>query len=261
MPTSRARRRAATKVAASPATHRRAPSSGTRRAATVGSRRATTAATSSPWRTTTTCRHDGRECTVEACAKGVATSTPQPAGTPCSQDDGRFCSAAGTCQFCAPLDDACTDPGPGEPNDTQETAHSFGEITDDDDAGSRFCAALSATDTVDWYTYTGRDDFLAEVDPSRTIGAEDDVPLGELRICKFVACLEGPTVFTCPDGTTPDVAPGGQQGCCAQSQIELSDDFLADLCSDTSDDDAQVWIRVERVGDAACIPYDLAYHF
>ncbi len=75
---------------------------------------------------------------------------------------------------------------------------------------------------------------------------------GALRICKFVACVEGPTTFTCPGETTPEIAPGGQQGCCAASLVDISDDFLDDLCSASGDDDAQVWIRVDRVSGLQC---------
>ena len=102
---------------------------------------------------------------------------------------------------------------------------------------------------------------IAEVGPGRTLSPQDDQPAGGLRVCKYVACVEGPTVFTCPEGTTTDVAEGGQQGCCAPSLVDISDDFLDDLCSDTGDDDAPVWIEVERIGDAPCVPYDLDFHY
>jgi len=74
----------------------------------------------------------------------------------------------------------------------------------------------------------------------------------------YFACLYTPTSSSCPSGTTPDTAPGGQPGCCSTQPWDY-DPCLGNV---GDDGDAQVWIKVERTGVGnTCAPYALGLEF
>jgi hypothetical protein len=148
----------------------------------------------------------------------------------------------------------CDDTGPGEPgNDTRATAHSFGSIGDDDDDGGSVAGVIASMNDVDWYTYTGSDDFGSIVDPARSLVGPG------LEICKYLECIEGDADFACPSNTTPDTVDG-LPGCCWTGAAEVA--INAFTCEGTLvDDDARVFIRVRQAGAEDCEPYTLTYHF
>ena len=49
-----------------------------------------------------------------------------------------------------------------EPNDTPETSHDLGDMSDGDDPMS-FAAQIGDSDDVDWLTYSGADDLFGIV--------------------------------------------------------------------------------------------------
>ena len=196
-------------------------------------------------------KSDGEECTVDACEGGAPTNVPKPAGTTCMQDGGRFCHADGTCHYCAEVGAGCEDMGPGEPNDTEDTAFDLGMLAASDDAGQSVCGVLHGAGDVDWYRYDGVDD--GGSDPGRGFTSETAI-----RICKYVACAGMTTALVCPAGTTDDTSPAGHAGCCGTKPFQIP--ATPDLCPDGAND-ATVWIKIENKAAAACAPYQLDVHY
>lgn len=192
---------------------------------------------------------DAAVCTVDSCNAGAPVHTPKPTGTSCGSNNA-ICHPDGRCDSCADPGANCPDNGYGEPNDSQATATNFGTISDNDSAGKSFCAVLSGTSDVDWFTYRGSDDLFSEVDPVQSIS---NGTKGQL--CAFFKCDAGATNLTCLGGSAPATAPGGQSGCCAESS------FPVNLECGSVDDDAQVWLRVDNPDANACIPYRLEFHY
>jgi hypothetical protein len=148
----------------------------------------------------------------------------------------------------------CDDTGLGEPgNDTRAGAHSFGTIGDDDDDGGTIPGVVASMNDVDWYTYTGSDDFGSIVDPTRSLVGPG------LEVCKYLECVDGDADFSCPSNTTPDTVDG-LPGCCWTGSAEVT--ISGFQCDGTLiDDDARVFIRVRQAGADDCEPYTLSYHF
>jgi hypothetical protein len=142
----------------------------------------------------------------------------------------------------------CSDPGP-EPNETFQGASYLGAIDDCDSSGMAFSGVLDGND-VDWFYYDGTDVFGCSVGPARTISADNQV-----RICKYPVCVQGTPDFTCPAGSSPDVA-NGFDGCCAEG--EMSFGFG---CTGTSSDDAQVFLRIDKPSGFACVNYSVSFHY
>lgn len=180
-------------------------------------------------------------CLQPACVEGACIAAPTP-GEACSGDVGLpgLCSAAGTCATC---EQACQEGDGFEGNATQDTAAGIGTISD---CGAfALCGALEPGET-DWFTYFGTDDGC-NVAPIVEFAGPD------LTVCQYFACSTTPTSFGCPAGTTADVAPGGQSGCCGTSGWDV------DPCAGGlfDDEDGQVWIKVERAGGSSCGAYAL----
>jgi hypothetical protein len=195
---------------------------------------------------------DKVECTTDTCDAGVPVHTAKAMNSFCGPNGAHFCHADTDCKPCKELSAACEEVGPGEPgNAMQLTAHNFGTISDADSAGKDVCAVLSSPSDVDWYTYSGVDNAFSVVDPSRKVDAE-----AKTRLCVYLACTAGTTTFSCPAGSVPDTAPLGQQGCCSNLAISLSFD-----CNGVTDDDANVWLKVENPDQLACVPYLLSFHY
>lgn len=191
--------------------------------------------------------NDDVECTVDTCESGVITFTPKPVNSFCGEMGAAFCHDDTVCRRCQQIV-ACEDPGP-EPNETQETAHYLGKISDADSAGGFVCGALNGPGDVDWYRFVGDDAFLNVVDPKREIDAK-----GVGRICAYAQCLNGNTSVTCFT-ETPDTAPGGQKGCCDPVQVKPYVECAG------LDDSAEMWIRIDNPGAEMCLEYDFDYHF
>ena len=187
------------------------------------------------------------ECNVPACTQGVCAQKPGPDGAMCNWNDLPIATCkAGDCRVCQ--DTACDTIDTHESNDTQATAYDLGGHTDCDHYG--FCASLTDGD-VDWYTYQGSDTFGCNVAPS----VDFDAP--NLEVCQYWSCDSVPTLSTCPDGTTPDTAPGGQPGCCSSTS------FSYDPCNGGvfDSEDAHVWIKVSRSSGSGCEPYAFGIEF
>lgn len=148
----------------------------------------------------------------------------------------------------------CTDPGPGEPNNTMAQAFNMGTIDDADSSGKSVSGILDQTGTdVDWYKYHLDDASGSVVDPTRQLFGPG------LRICKYIACSSGndPGVG-CPSGTTADTQ-GGKQGCCWTGGQSVTLDFGCSTLG-FGDDSLDVWIRVDHQGGPGCEAYDVDYH-
>lgn len=192
---------------------------------------------------------DDAVCTIDACNAGMPVHTPKPTGTSCGGGSA-VCHPDGRCDACADPGANCADNGFGEPNDSQSTAKDFGTISDADNAGQSFCAVLSGTGDVDWFTYQGSDALFSEVDPFQSISNGT-----KGRLCAFYECKSGTTSLTCQGNSTSATAPEGQSGCCATNPFSV----LLE-CSSVNDD-AQVWLRVDNPDADACIPYQVAFHY
>lgn len=172
------------------------------------------------------------------------------AGCPCDEgacDDGLscvedICSARSSC-----------DEDLLEPNDDEAMPTLLGEINDNDGNGSSIFGTLDGPDDVDWYRYTGDDDITGNVDPARFVDANAIV-----RLCKFAECENGleHTEFDCPPETEVATSPLGRPGCCAAQGVALGDAN----CTGVLEDNMDVYMRVDQ-GGAACVDYELIYHF
>lgn len=161
-------------------------------------------------------------------------------------------------------DDRCKEPegaggssgGPGcspddnESNDTEQSATALGQITDCDRSGAMVSGTLDDSSDVDWYRFSGSDEFLCVVDPTRVLSSD-----GGLRLCKFVECTGAATDLLCPLGTSPETSPEGRVGCCSSAGFSLPT-----LDCPSEDDDATVYLRIDQAaGD--CVDYSVAYHY
>lgn len=148
-------------------------------------------------------------------------------------------------------DPPCFDTGPGEPNETEDTAYQLAPIGDGDGDEGNVAGILKGDADVDWYVYEGSDNAGATVDPTREL---KNITGG--RICAFFECLNGGDSFTCPAGTTEETSPAGRAGCCGEAPFSV-DDLN---CSGISDD-ANVYLRVDAPGGSECKEYTLTYHY
>ncbi|MEM6293218.1 MAG: hypothetical protein AAGA54_18230 [Myxococcota bacterium] len=174
-----------------------------------------------------------------------------PGNVDCPCEDGG-CFDGLVCE-----DDVCVPPTSCdqdllEPNDVEGMATLLGEINDNDDNGGSIFGVLDGPDDADWYRYTGDDDILYNVDPSRFVDATAGV-----RMCKFAECENGigATEVPCPAETEPAVSPEGRPGCCAPLGMEIEAN-----CTGVVEDNMQVFMRIDSAEDA-CVPYELIYHF
>lgn len=154
----------------------------------------------------------------------------------------------------------CSDgPNEGEPNNSEATAKNLGAISDDDNDGESINGVLTGSGDVDWFRYSGLDEFGNVVDPTRLFNA-----MGSIRLCKFVQCKSPPQdPYVCPGGSTPETSPDGRLGCCAFGNVVYSSNpFSAEAfnCKGT-DDGADIYIRVDNPNGLECVPYSVDYHF
>lgn len=139
----------------------------------------------------------------------------------------------------------CHDSGV-EPNDSEATATDLGAIEDCDSQVLDVSGVLDGDD-IDWYKYSGSDVFGCLVDPTRVINGD-----GQLLLCKFADCPGA--VVTCTSGT-PAVSPGGLDGCCGQSSVQIGVD-----CDGWSDD-ATIYLAVDKPSSFSCVSYSINMHY
>ncbi len=192
---------------------------------------------------------DDAVCTIDTCNAGTPVHTPKPTGTSCGSNNA-VCHPDGRCDSCPDPGLNCPDNGFGEPNESQATANNLGTISDADNAGQSFCAVLSGTNDVDWFTYKGSDQLFSEVDPFQSISNGT-----KGRFCAFYKCSSGSTTLMCLGNSTPETAPDGQSGCCSTNPFSVS------LECGSVNDDAQVWFRIDNPDVEACVPYQVTFHY
>jgi hypothetical protein len=142
-----------------------------------------------------------------------------------------------------------------EPEDSEVLATVHPAIDECDSSGSSWTDVSSGTGDVDWMRYAGNDKVIAlcVVDPTVTINTPG------LRVCEFMMCLEGATtIVSCTNGQ-PATSPAGTQGCCTTSTASMTAKIS---CSGvTSNNSANVFIRVDQPGSNVCLPFQVDYHF
>jgi hypothetical protein len=196
---------------------------------------------------------DTIECTLDACNAGTPAFVPKPPNSFCGEGGAMFCHDDASCRVCKQVTDACEDETNTEANETQQTAFDLGDITDNDNTGGTICPVLKGAADVDWYHFFGDDVFPYTVDPTRVVTTE---LLVNARLCVYFDCSgNNSTSVNCNADEVDDVAPGGQPGCCGVGNVSPS------LNCSGLDDAADVWIKVENVDMAACVPYQFDYHF
>ncbi|NUO53729.1 MAG: hypothetical protein HOV80_33190 [Polyangiaceae bacterium] len=147
----------------------------------------------------------------------------------------------------------CQDGGPGEPNDTESSAHDLGTIGDCDDEGGSVSGVLDGTTDPDWYKYQGTDGTGCSVDPSREITSSHPI-----RVCKFIQCDNNEANdFSCPGGTMDVTSPDGRPGCCSTSEFNFG---LTCGSSSLNSDNATVYVRIDTTANE-CVTYTLTYHY
>lgn len=175
-----------------------------------------------------------------------STSTTTTGST--SSDSG---TSAGSDTSEAPV---CNPKDVEEPNNSEQTATQLPNITDEDGAGDWIESILAGDKDEDWFMYKGTDVAFAYVDPTGELYAEM-----KIRLCVFVECVAGETLpFECSNSIDA-VSPEGRMGCCSTSE----DAFVSiDLyCDNDGDDNAYVYMRVDRGYADECVPYDIFYHY
>ncbi len=147
----------------------------------------------------------------------------------------------------------CNDGGPGEPNNSESTAHDLGTIGDCDDEGGSVSGVLDGATDPDWYKYLGTDGSGCTTDPHRVVTSSHPI-----RICKFIQCLDDEeNDFECPSGTMDANSPDGRPGCCATSEIDFS---LTCGSSSINADEAYVYVRIDTT-ENECVTYTLTYDY
>ncbi len=220
----------------------------------------TTSSSTSP----TTTESQGESTPAESSSSEESSSTaavdssssgePCPAGMQGCPCDVGACDSDSVCvgDVCEALENCAVDGY--EPNESEDAAVDLGTLGDGDDPGS-IAATLDHEDDVDWFRYSGEDNFGLPpgVAPGRELSAN-----GGLRMCKFFECSDGIAVveFECPAESELAQSPAGRPGCCGMGTIQL-DDFN---CTGGTDDSAQVFIRLDNA-DAQCVDYTVGYEF
>ncbi|MBW2453903.1 MAG: hypothetical protein JRI68_05315 [Deltaproteobacteria bacterium] len=152
---------------------------------------------------------------------------------------------------------ACPDLGLGEANQTEDTAFKLKAeaISDNDGDGDTISGTIAGGADIDWFYYEGNDKPIYVVNPTRGLSSD----FSGLRLCVFFQCLNGDTLFTCPQSTTPATSPHNREGCCGTAGFEVED---LD-CTGTWDEHAYVYIRVDDPNGATdtCADYVVSYHY
>lgn len=147
---------------------------------------------------------------------------------------------------------SCEDPGP-EPNEDEANAVPKPEAGCDAEPGD-IVGVLNEDQDTDWFSYHGVWDCGAgDALPAVTLDAAD----GELRLCVFAECDQGEADVECQEGD-PATSPAGFPGCCTEPDGAP----LGQLnCTNTDDESALVYVRVDHGGAGVCTGYTLGYSF
>ena len=196
---------------------------------------------------------DTGETDADADADGTGDDTGVPDDTGASDtgdaDTGEIDTGMADTGSGDPVDEpaTCEDVDVYEPNDTPETSHDLGDMSDGDDPMS-FAAQIGDSDDVDWLTYSGTDDLFGIVAPRVEFE-------GDVRVCLLAQCEgdEEETEVEC-SGTATYTMVDGFPGCCDTVDVSV------DLGCPGLDDGAQMYIQVTSESDE-CEPYALSYEF
>ena len=148
---------------------------------------------------------------------------------------------------------SCYDGSTSEPNESESSAASLGEVEDGDDPKT-IEGVINGEDDRDWYAYIGRDTLTGRVGPGISIDA-DGAPV---RTCLFASCLNGvgKTEVECENGGVYTVSPSGLPGCCSYADIDI------DLnCDSTSNDEAAMYIHAYSELEDICQPYEISFWY
>lgn len=209
------------------------------------------------------CNPDGQTlgpcvCDGDSASEG-GTTTGSTDSTSTGDDITATSSTTGTTGTTAPDDttttgDACPDPGP-EPNDIEADAVDLGEQTCNDDP-REFTGVLDGPADADWYRYHGvlKDCdgiFLPDPDAAHVLKAAAPV-----RLCVFATCDEGDLELDCEGPPTQAVSPDGRPGCCNTGDVTFTVS-----CEDSDNENAQVFVRLDKAPADACIDYTVTYSY
>lgn len=144
----------------------------------------------------------------------------------------------------------CEDPG-FEPNEDESSAEDLGDQGCGDMAGTINGVLVGDTD-VDFSTFFGVDSMACGFNNpfiGLTLSASDTV-----RLCVFTDCANGNPMFTCPQGTMNSMSPDGLPGCCGSGDMKFQFN-----CSQSQNESADVFIRVDQAPVDACVDYTVGY--
>jgi hypothetical protein len=200
------------------------------------------------------------EADDDAPADSSSTGTPTDTPLPCDDGEAGCPCIAGECMrglMC--IADVCEepahcDPDPNEPNDVAAEATMLEPINDDDLQGEMLSGVLENPGDIDWFTYAGSDIVGQTVDPARLLVAEG----GTLEMCKYLDCLEGTELITCPPGSMP-AESAGHPGCCGPGSIVFDPDGF-ECKGGAFETGADVYIRLLNAS-AQCVAYEISYHY
>lgn len=133
---------------------------------------------------------------------------------------------------------------------TLATAVRVPTIDDCDGSARSVSGTLAGPTDAAWFVFRGNDTVGCAVDAtvtSKTTG---------VRLCVFARCNVTPTTYKgCRDGEKTVL--GADTGCCG---VEVAS--LQHACgAGTTDDTADVYVRVDAPTAAACLPYSFGYHY
>lgn len=161
----------------------------------------------------------------------------------------------------------CDDGGPGPQDSGADAACEVGSgggaslttavrlptIDDCDGSGRSVSGTLAGPTDAAWFVFRGSDTVGCAVDATvstRTSG---------LRLCVFARCATGATTYKgCRDGEKTVL--GADTGCCGVDLVSLQH-ACGGTSGGTTDDTADVYVRVEAPSATACLPYSVGYHY
>lgn len=196
----------------------------------------------------------------DAPADSSSTGTPTDTPAECMDGEADCPCIEGECMrglMC--IADVCEapahcDPDPGEPNDVAAEATMLEPISDDDLEGTMLSGVLENPGDIDWFVYRGSDVVGETVDPARLLVTEG----GSLEMCKYLDCIEGTELITCPPGSMP-AESAGHPGCCGAGSIVFDPEGF-ECEGGAFETGADVYIRLLNA-TAQCVTYEVSYHY
>lgn len=180
-------------------------------------------------------------------------------GTTCAPGaEGCACDAGACARGLECVDDLCvalvTCDDPAEPDDDEDSAQDLGEISDDDGDAVLRDGVLSGASDLDWFRYHGLDTFGYVVSPTVKLTASAGV-----RLCQFIECDAGGVAMTgvaCPQGTVHALSGALRPGCCGSAVFTLED-----IACEGTNDDATIYVRLDRADEHVCVEYSLTVNY